>query len=135
MIAFDAGSREVCTVKRETTNTPLQALVLLNDPQFVEAARVMAERIQKEGGHNPKDQMILAFRLSTGRRPKPKEIDMFKDLYQSQYKMFKKNPSKADELLNVGEYRSGHPFDKLKTAALTMVTSTMLNHDESYMKR
>src|SRR5690606_33540603 len=110
-------------------------LVLLNDPQFVEAARVMAERIQKEGGQQLEDQMVLAFRLSTGRRPEPEEIDVFEDLYQSQYKMFKKNPAKADELLNVGEYRSGHPFDKIKTAALTMVTSTMLNHDESYMKR
>ncbi len=135
MIAFDAGSREVCTVKRETTNTPLQALVLLNDPQFVEAARVMAERIQKEGGNNLKDQVILAFRLSTGRRPKSEEIEVFSDLYQSQFKMFENNPDKADELVNVGEYNSEYQFDKVKTAALTMVASTMLNHDESYMKR
>lgn len=135
MIAFDATARDVCMVKREITNTPLQALVLLNDPQFVEAARVMAVRVQKEGGNELDKQLELAFRLSTGRKPKIKEIELLKELYQSQYAQFRKNPSKADEMLKVGEYKQETALDKMKTAALAMVASTMLNHDESYMKR
>jgi hypothetical protein len=135
MIAFDATARDVCMVKREITNTPLQALVLLNDPQFVEAARVMAVRVQKEGGNGLENQLELTFRLATGRKPKSSEVQLLKELYQSQYARFSKNTSKADELLKVGEYKQEASQDKVKTAALTMVASTMLNHDESYMKR
>jgi hypothetical protein len=135
MIAFDAGPRDVCTVRREITNTPLQALVLLNDPQFVEAARVMAERIQIEGGKNLDDQLIFGFRLSTGRKPKDKELEILKQLYQSQIEIFKKDPDKVEELLNVGEYKFKNKVDKLNTAALTVVSNTLLNHDESYSKR
>jgi hypothetical protein len=135
MIAFDATARDVCMVKREITNTPLQALVLLNDPQFVEAARVMAVRVQKEGGNGLDNQLELTFRLATGRKPKSSEVQLLKELYQSQYARFSKNTSKADELLKVGEYKQEASQDKVKTAALTMVASTMLNHDESYMKR
>ncbi|CAN5452200.1 DUF1553 domain-containing protein [soil metagenome] len=135
MIAFDAGPRDVCTVRRETTNTPLQALVLLNDPQFVEAARVMAERIQMEGGKNIEDQLVLGFRLATGRKPKSSELDIIKNLYHSQVEVFKKEPGKAEELLNVGEFKSNNKLDKVNTAALAVVTNTLLNHDESYTKR
>ncbi|MEX2235292.1 MAG: DUF1553 domain-containing protein [Cyclobacteriaceae bacterium] len=135
MIAFDAGPRDICTVRRETTNTPLQALVLLNDPEFVEPARVMAERIQQEAGSDLNSQLILAFRLSTGRKPKAEELQILQALYHSQYEKYKTNPVKAEELLNVGEFRSGNKTNKIKTAALTIVASTMLNHDESYTKR
>lgn len=135
MIAFDATARDVCMVKREITNTPLQALVLLNDPQFVEAARVMAVRVQQEAGDILEKQLELAFRLTTSRKPRSKEIDLLKELYQSQYTRFSKNSKQADELLQVGEYRQEPGLDKIKTAALAMVASTMINHDESYMKR
>jgi hypothetical protein len=135
MIAFDATARDVCMVKREITNTPLQALVLLNDPQFVEAARVMAVRVQKEAGTELEKQLELAFRLTTGRKPRNKETDLLKDLYQSQYTRFSKNSKQADELLQVGEYRQEPNLDKTKTAALAIVASTLINHDESYMKR
>jgi hypothetical protein len=135
MIALDAGPRDVCTVRRETTNTPLQALVLLNDPEFVEPARVMAERIQLEAGTDLDRQLILAFRLSTSRKPKSAELKILRDLYRSQYKKYETNPEKARELLTVGEFRSPNKTDKIKTAALTIVASTMLNHDESYTKR
>jgi hypothetical protein len=135
MIAFDATARDVCMVKREITNTPLQALVLLNDPQFVEAARVMAVRVQKEGGNELNRQLELTFRLATGRKPKTEEITLLQDLYQSQYSRFSKNAAEAGELLRVGEYKQETELDKVKTAALAMVASTMLNHDESYMKR
>lgn len=135
MIAFDAHPRDVCTVRREITNTPLQALVLLNDPEFVEAARVMAERIQLEAGSDLNDQLILAFRLSTGRRPKANELEILRGLYHSQYQKYKQDARSAEALLSVGEYKSGIKVDKIKTAALTTVTNTILNHDESYTKR
>ncbi|MDA0196917.1 MAG: DUF1553 domain-containing protein [Bacteroidetes bacterium] len=135
MSTFDAPDREVCIMKRESTNTPLQALVLLNDPQFVEAARVLAERIQKEGGQKPLDQTTYAFRLVTGRMPSSTEVDLLMDQYQTEMERFKNDPESALELLQVGE----HPFDKnldeTSTAALAMVASTLINHDEAYMKR
>lgn len=135
MIAFDAGPRNACTVRRETTNTPLQALVLLNDPEFVEAARVMAERIQREGGKDLGEQVTLAFRLSTGRKPKPEELEVLADLYHSQYNKFKAQSGQAQKLLGVGEFQAANMPDKIKTAALTIVTSTILNFDESFTKR
>ena len=135
MIAFDAGPRDVCTVRRETTNTPLQALVLLNEPGLVEAARVMAERIQAEAGNNLNDQITLAFRLSTSRKPTARELDILTGTYHSQYQKYKQNPRQAEALLTVGEFRSGKKVDKAKTAALTIVANALLNHDEAYTKR
>ncbi|MBF89585.1 MAG: hypothetical protein CMG75_07945 [Candidatus Marinimicrobia bacterium] len=135
MTVFDAPPRSVCVVKREITNTPLQALVLLNDPQFVEAARVLAERIQKEGGDNVKDQTIYAFRLLTGRKPTINEINVLMSQYDTEFSRFAKNPDMALELLGVGESPFDNKLDTTRTAALAMVASTMINHDEAYMKR
>ncbi|RRQ47433.1 DUF1553 domain-containing protein [Maribacter algicola] len=135
MIAFDAPSREVCTISRENTNTPLQALVLLNDKQFVEASRVLAERIQKEAGDTLDKQITHAFRLATSRRPKKEELQLLKEFYEQQKKRFQKNPTEATKLLSVGEKIVDNSLDITKTAALTMVTNTLLNHDEAYTKR
>ncbi len=135
MIAFDAPTRSVCVVKREKTNTPLQALVLLNDPQFVETARVLAQRIQKEGGESLEDQTQYGFRLLCGRKPNPDEMRLMKKQYQIALDKFKQNPKAADELLQVGEYPFDSNLDKVQTAALAMVASTVMNFDEAYMKR
>jgi len=135
MTAFDAPNRDICTIKRERTNTPLQALVLMNDPQFVECARVLAQRIQRESGDKLQDQITYAFRLVTGRRPKKEEIAIFEDLYHSQLTRFKQNPRDIDSLMTVGAYPVDPELNKAKTAALTVVASTMINHDEAYMKR
>ncbi len=135
MAAFDAPSREVCTVKRENTNTPLQALVLMNDTQFVEASKVLAERMQKEGGDSLEDQIAYGFRLAVSRYPKTEETAIFKEFYDTQEERFKANPKEAYKLLSVGEKQFDKSMDKNKTAALTMVANTMLNHDEAYMKR
>jgi hypothetical protein len=135
MIAFDATARDVCVVKREVTNTPLQALVLLNDPQFVEAARVLAVRVQKEAGPTLEQQLELTFRLTTGRKPKSQELAVLKELYGSQYARFRKKGGQAEALLQVGDYQQVPGLDKPKTAALAVVASTMINHDEFYMKR
>jgi hypothetical protein len=135
MIAFDAPDRSVCIVKRENTNTPLQALILLNDPQFVEAHKVLAERMQKEGGDDLEDQTGYAFRLVTGRNPSKTELQLLLEQYQTEVSRFDQDPESAEQLLNVGEHPVDKSLDKTHTAALTMVASTLLNHDEAYMKR
>jgi len=135
MTIFDQPNREVCTIKRENTNTPLQALVLMNDPQFVEAARVLAERIQIEGGGDFKSQISYAFKLATGRSPNEEEINILKDLYEDQYSIYESDLASSKALLNVGETIADKNTSFPHTAALAMVTSAILNHDEAYMKR
>jgi len=135
MIALDGTSREVCTVRREKTNTPLQALVLMNDPQFFEASRILAERIQKEGGENYLDQIKYGFRLAISRNPKDEELKLLKELYESQLKFYKSNPKMTNQILKVGDKKFDRSLNKYRTAALTMVSNTILNHDETYLKR
>ncbi|WP_235298570.1 DUF1553 domain-containing protein [Portibacter marinus] len=135
MTIFDAPTREVCVVKRENTSTPLQALVLLNDPQFVEISRILAERIQEEAGSSLPDQIQYAFRLATGRTADQEEINLLKELYERQYKYYIDHEQDAKDLISVGEFRVPDHLSPSKTAALTYVTSTLINHTESYMKR
>ncbi|MEM9719276.1 MAG: DUF1553 domain-containing protein [Bacteroidota bacterium] len=135
MQAFDAPTRSICTVQRQVTNTPMQALVLLNDPQFVEAARKMGERILQEGGKDLGSQLEFGFRLATSRKAIEEEIQLFRDLYQSELEKYKSQTEEAHKLLEVGisPVESSVPSEEL--AAMTIVSSMMLNHDEAYMKR
>ena len=135
MTTFDAPSREVCTMKRENTNTPLQALVLLNDPQFVEASKVLAQKMQYEGGNSLKEQINYAFKSCTGRGVMAEEERLLIQLYNQHYEIFSKSPNDAEKLLGVGEYVLDKNLDKIKTASLAMVSNTILNHDDAYMKR
>ena len=135
MSTFDAPTREVCTVKREITNTPLQALVLLNDPQFVEASRILAERIQKEKPSSIEESIKHGFRLCTSRKPRDKEIELLKNLYDQQLEKFKQNPKLAYNIFKNGKKPRDKTLNLYKTAALSMVANVMLNHDEVYMKR
>ena len=135
MTAFDAPNRSVCTVKRENTNTPIQALVLLNDPQFVEAAKVLAQRMQKEGGQNFEEQVRNGFHWLCGRNPKLTEMQLMKKQYDFAIDQFGKDPQAADQLVGVGEYIIDENLDPINTAALAIVASTMMNFDEAYMKR
>ncbi|MCW5515844.1 DUF1553 domain-containing protein [Muriicola sp. Z0-33] len=135
MTAFDVPSREVCIVKRENTNTPLQALVLLNDIQFVEASKILAERMQKEGGDALEDQIAYAFKLAISRSPKKEESEILIDLYQSQARRFKEHPKEAKAFLAIGEKKVDQRLNNDKTAALAIVANTILNHDDAYMKR
>lgn len=135
MTAFDAPNREICTVTRENTNTPMQALVLMNDTEFVEASKVLAERMQKEGGDSVDDQIAYGFRLAVSRHPKEEEKAILKEMYQQQQNRFEEHPSEARDLLSVGKKQLDTDLNKVRTAALTMVANTMLNHDEAYMKR
>ncbi len=135
MMAFDATNRAICVVKRDRTSTPLQALVLMNDPQFVEAARVLAVRMQKEGGDSLDEQLRYAFRRLCGRRPDQQEVETLTEQYHTEVQKYRKNPAAASALLRVGEYEMNEAMDEVHTAALAMVTSTIINFDETYMKR
>jgi hypothetical protein len=135
MTIFDAPERNTCTVHRQSTNTPMQALVLLNDPQYVEAARFMAERMLKAGGDKLADQIKLGFRLATGVRPSGAELDVFAKLYTEELEKFQQDPAAAREWLSVGEAPRDTRLDLAPAAAMAVVASTILNHDAAYMKR
>ena len=135
MNSFDASDKYLCTVKRQKTNTPLQALVLLNDPQYVEAARVLAERMIKEGGKPLEAQIRFGFKALTSREPDDRELALLKELYQEEQTAFSQAPAQADSLLTVGEHPrdTNLPADEL--AALTVVANTLINYDEAVYKR
>ena len=135
MTVFDAPDRTTCFVRRQNTNTPAQALVLLNDPTYVEAARVLAERMQKEAGPDLHQQILLGFRLSTGRYPSESEVSLLVALYEEEASRFASAPADADSLFSVGEFLADARLEPVRTAALAMVASVMLNHDEAYTKR
>jgi hypothetical protein len=128
-------------VTRQRTSTPLQALVLLNDPQYVEAARAIAERTMAEGGATARDRITYAFRLVTSRRPRPEELALLEKLFQEEQAMFAADAKAAAGLLSVGEHRRAgaeapkEPDASPESAALTVVASTLLNFDEAVIKR
>src|SRR5205085_9805850 len=99
MVAFDAPSREVCIARRQTTSTPLQPLVLLNDPQFVEAARALGERLLREGGATPEERLTFAFRQAATRKPSERELRLLVELYQGQLRLFRADPAGAQKFL------------------------------------
>ena len=101
--SFDAAERLFCTVNRQRTSTPLQALILLNDPQYVEAARMLGERMILEGGTATRDRITLGFRLLTGRTPLASELALLEQLYADERAAFAKDPGAARKLLATGE--------------------------------
>ncbi|MDR3623428.1 MAG: DUF1553 domain-containing protein [Paludisphaera borealis] len=135
MLTFDAANREVCAVKRLPTATPLQALVLLNDTQYVEAARVLAERAAREGGSNLSDRLVFLVRVLTGRRPDDRELATLAALYRDQYDEFRSGRADADKLLAVGDAPRAPGVDPAEAAALTIVAQALLNYDETVMNR
>ena len=135
MISFDAAERNVCTIERQRTSTPLQALVLLNDPQFVEAARVLAERALREGGNAPEEQITYAFRRLTGRHPLADELDLLRELYEVEAASFGADRAAALDLLAAGEHPRDERLDPAEAAAMTVVASTVMNFDAAVFKR
>ncbi|MEM8484231.1 MAG: DUF1553 domain-containing protein [Bacteroidota bacterium] len=135
MISFDASERNFCIVERQKTNSPLQALVLLNDPQYVEAARVLGERMLKQGGASIEEQVVFAFRLLTSRYPTEKEQGLLVRLFEEERAGFAADPAEAVALLAVGEYPRDRSVEASELAARTVVASTIMNFDEAYMKR
>ena len=134
MTAFDAPDRETCTVRRPRTNTPLQMLVLLNDRQFVEAARVLAQRAMLESGNEPARQVTRAFRLLLAREPNQAELDVLLQLRQRMIDRYTADPSSAEQLLSVGDAPRDVPLDPIVHAAMTNVVSALLGLDETVTK-
>lgn len=130
MNAFDAPSREACMVRRERTNTPLQALVLLNETQYVEAARALAERTLKEGGADDAARLVYLFRLATGRKPDATELAILGESLQQHMGTYKDNAEAAKKLIAVGETKPDPQLDAQQLAAWTLLANTVLNLDE-----
>ncbi len=135
MTTFDATSREVCTARRETTATPLQSLVLLNDPQFVESARVLAEQMWLEHRTDIEAQLRSTFRTILGREPEQREAAILQKLYDEQRIGFANNPTGAEKYLSIGEHLRNTQCPTIETAAMAVVANTLMNHDEFVMER
>ena len=129
--AFDAPSREECTAKRARSNTPLQALVLLNDPTFVEAARVFAERIMREGGQDVERQLIWAYKTAVSRSPDDEISKQLRMLYDEHLAHYQANASEAQKLVAQGEATVAEDLDAAKLAAWTSVSRVILNLHET----
>ena len=134
MTLLDAPSREFCAVRRERTNTPLAALLLLNDEQYVEAARGVAQRAMLEGGGADAARAEFMFRLVTSRRPSAEELDVLLSLYLEQRTEFASDPEAALALLGVGRSPRDESLDPASHAAWTMVANLVLNLDETISK-
>ncbi len=135
MLTFDATTREVCTAKRETTSTPLQALVLLNDPQFLEAARVLAEQLVASHPDAPQQRAHAAFRRLTGRTPDAREVEVLDQLFQEQRSYFQANPDAATKYASLGSQPRRDNLPAVEVAATAVLTSTLMNHDAFVMIR
>ncbi len=135
MMNFDTSERNLCTVKRQSTSTPLQALVLMNDPQFVEASRILAERMIQEGGDVDNERIRYGFRLLTSREPTAQEMGALEDLLATQRSSFARDRSAARELLTAGEYPRNESLSASEVAAYTTVASTIMNFDATTILR
>jgi hypothetical protein len=130
MQVFDASSREYCKVSETRTNTPLQALNLMNDVTYVEAARMLAQRMLIEGGAKPEDRIARGFRLAAGRVPDESERQVLLNSLKAQLEHFQTHPDAAAGLLAVGEKRNDSEWKPQELAAYAVVASLILNLDE-----
>jgi hypothetical protein len=131
---FDVPSRETCRVSRARTNTPLQALIMLDDVTFVEAARVFGERIIKEGGKSSGQRLDFAFQTLLGREPTSKEMQILKDGLDHSLAHYKTNAKAAEELISQGDSKRDPRIDPAELAAYTITASALLNLDETITK-
>ena len=134
MDAFDATMRDVVCTRRQRTNTPLQALVTMNDVQWVEAARALAERAIREGGTAPQQRIQLMSELLLSHYPPAPMLSALEDLLAQMQKHYAAHPKEALELVDVGEKKSKISAPPAELAAWTMVASEMLNLDETLTK-
>jgi hypothetical protein len=135
MSAFDAPSREVCVIRRAATATPQQSFVLLNDPQFVEAARVLAEETLDKPGANPAARISFAFRRLAGREPDARERALLEALFKEQQEIFSKEPARAEKLINTGQHPHNAAADPVTLAAATVMVQTIMNLDATVWNR
>jgi hypothetical protein len=134
LATFDAPTRETCTSSRSRTNTPLQALVLMNDPAFVEASRVLAQKILRQGGKSPAAQLEYAFRLCTARSLTMREKEILEGVYEGMLANYRKDRQAARELVQIGEAKLPADLDVSELAAWTALGSLLLNLDETVTK-
>ncbi len=134
LTTFDAPSREAYCLRRERSDTPLQALELMNDVQQFEAARALGERMMGEGGITPEDRIAYGFRLVTARRPIADEAGVLKNVYEKQLAKYAANPAMAKQVVTFGESKPKTDVNPSELAAYTLVASTLLNMDETLTK-
>jgi hypothetical protein len=135
MVNFDSPNRETCTVRETRTNTPLQALNLMNDETFVETARKLAERMIVEGGKEPRDRVKFAYELVLARPPKPVETSIVLETLAGFERRYRTDASAAKELLNHGDSVSSAKLDSRELAAYSSIAGLILNLDETATKQ
>jgi hypothetical protein len=135
MTTFDAPNREVCQVRRERSNTPLQALVTLNDPVYMEAAQALARRLVAVGGSTAVERIRFGYRVCLSRNPSEDELNRLTTFHAKSVERFRADPAKAKDVATkpLGEPPAG--VDVAELAAWTMVGNVLLNLDETLMKR
>lgn len=134
MATFDAPNREQVCTRRERSNTPLQALQLMNDVQHFEAARHLGQRMMKEGGATPAERITWVWRVVTSRRPTASELSIVQDAYQQHLSKYRTNPTAATEAISYGESQRDEKLDAAELAANTLVANLLLNLDETVSK-
>ncbi|HXB68408.1 MAG TPA: DUF1553 domain-containing protein [Candidatus Acidoferrales bacterium] len=135
MLNFDSANREACVVRESRTNTPLQALDLMNDVQFLEAARLIGQRMMKEGGNSADARLRYGFRLVTGRRSAASEADILQESLRYHLDYFSDKKDEIREFLEQGEARTDPGLDQRELAAYTSVASLLLNMDETVTRQ
>jgi Protein of unknown function (DUF1553)/Protein of unknown function (DUF1549)/Planctomycete cytochrome C len=130
MTVFDAPTREFCVIRRPLSSTPLQALALLNDEMYIETARVLAERMMREGGATPTGRLAYAFRLATARTPSAAETAVLETGFQQRLTQYRADTAAAEKLLSAGEAPRDRSLDSAELAAYTTAASVILNLDE-----
>ncbi len=131
MQIFDAPDRERCSMRQDITNTPIQAMALLNDPTFVEAARNLAERMIREGGIETADRVCHGYKLALATNPDPERQEILITGLESYKKHFESNKEDATSLLSVGNSPYDETLTETELAAYTMLASVILNLDET----
>lgn len=134
MLTFDAPTREVCSARRARTNTPLQALALMNDPQFVEASRFLAQRVLKESPADLNARIDLACKITLARTPNDAERTIMAGFLQQQGDAYRATPDAATKLLSVGDSRPDPALDPVELATWSTFASMLLNLDEAISK-
>ena len=131
---FDAAGREACVVRESRTNTPLQALDLMNDVTYLEASRKLAERVMKERRGSPEQRIDLAFRLAASRPPAAREVNLLREALANYLDEFKNDPEAAQKYLTQGESPRDEELDVSELAAYSAIASLILNMDEAITK-
>lgn len=129
MATFDAPSREICTIRRINTNTPLQAMITMNDPVFIEIAQALGLRLIKEGGTTPRERIAFGLKLCLIRPPQPEQIEPLLKLYESELAYYKSHPAEAAQLLENPLSPLPDQYDQSELAAWTVIANVLLNMD------